>query len=97
MEDVIVFLNENFNEEKVLSMLDDEILNWVDSDWEDDGECDDEYEWYVCYGRNMAEDVIIEEITSNVLECFPDKDETQIHQFVKSYYECLDYFDSSCN
>ena len=92
MEEVEKYLKENFDEEKVTSMLDDEIINWVDSDWEDDGDYDSEYDWYIAHGRNSAEDVIIQEITLAVMKDFPNKDKSEVYDFIKSSYDCLDYF-----
>ena len=50
-----------FSEEKVCEMLDEEILNWTESGWED-GEWDNEYDWYSDFGRGEAEYVIITQI-----------------------------------
>lgn len=93
MKEVEKYLEENFNEEKVTSMLDDEILNWVDSDWENDGDYDCEYDWYISHGRNSAEDVIIKEITDDVMKQFPEKEMIEVYDLVKSSYDCLDYYD----
>ena len=49
-----------FPEEKVTERLDEEILEWVDSDWEDD--YDSEYDWYQDHNNGEAEDVVIDEI-----------------------------------
>lgn len=55
----------HYNEMKVARALDDEILNWLDDDWGEDGEYEDEYEWYNEYGGGEAEDAIVEEIIIN--------------------------------
>ena len=49
------WIDKNYNEMKVARMLDDEILNWVDDDWEE--ECETEFDWYNEFGRGEAEDV----------------------------------------
>lgn len=59
---VLTKIKEEFSEDKVSKMLDEEILEWVDSDWQDD--FDSEYEWYVEYNNKEAEDVIIDQIIS---------------------------------
>jgi hypothetical protein len=47
---------------KILGMLDDRIIDYVDPDWEEDGEYDSEYDWYQDFGRGEAELDIIEEL-----------------------------------
>lgn len=42
--------------------IDERILNYVDDDWEEDGEYDSESEWYQDFGRGEAEDEIHGEI-----------------------------------
>jgi hypothetical protein len=51
-----------YSEEVVLEMLDQEILEWVDIDWEDEYET--EYDWYVDHNNGEAEDVIIGQLIS---------------------------------
>ena len=66
MEDILCFLEKDFPELKVAEMLDEEILEWVDSDWRQDlvrdgysGEDINEFNWYQDYGRGEAEDNVI--------------------------------------
>jgi len=47
---------DEFSEDKVVEMLDDEILNWVEPEWEEEHES--QYEWYCAYGRGEAEQEI---------------------------------------
>lgn len=51
----------NFTETKVARMIDEEIINWVDEDWEEEG-FDSEFDWYSEYGHGEAEDEIVNEI-----------------------------------
>lgn len=57
---VMAKIKEEFTEDKVTQRLDEEILEWVDSDWEDDYES--EYDWYQDHNNGEAEDVVIDEI-----------------------------------
>lgn len=57
---IMAKIKQEFSEEKVTERLDEEILEWVDSDWEDD--YDSEYDWYQDHNNGEAEDVVIGEI-----------------------------------
>lgn len=61
IEDILESIRKEFPEARVAEMLDEEILNWVHSDWEIDG-YDSEYEWYSDYGNGEAEDVVAQEM-----------------------------------
>ena len=48
--------------EELLSRLDDQILEYVDDNWEEDGEYESEYDWYIDYGKGEAEDDVITDV-----------------------------------
>lgn len=54
-------IKEKFSEEEVVAMYDEELLEWVDSSWEEDG-YDSEYDWYVDHNNGEAQDVVITQI-----------------------------------
>ena len=64
-EQVIAYIKENFKEESVCNDLDNEILQWLDEDWND--EFESEYDWYGEYGKGEAEDVVRKDIVDHVL------------------------------
>ena len=53
-------IKEKYSKEEVVEMFDNEILEWVDPDWED--EYESEYDWYVDHNNGEAQDVVIEQI-----------------------------------
>jgi hypothetical protein len=53
-------IKEEFDEEKVAKILDEEILEWVDSDWENNYES--EYDWYQDHNNGEAQDVVVNSI-----------------------------------
>jgi len=55
-------IKEEYSENEVATKYDDELLNWVDSDWEEDGDYDSEYDWYIDHNNGEAQDVVIEEM-----------------------------------
>ena len=69
-EKILDKVKEKYTDLEICELFDDEMLEWVDSDWEE--EYDSEYDWYIDHNNKEAEDVIfkriIEEIHPN-LEC----------------------------
>ncbi len=88
----VQWISVNYNEKKVAAMLDDEIPNWIDSDWEDDG-VEDEYDWYDEYGNKEAEDAITELIIKNtetkLKVKFPYKEHIKIDHWIRDKYDFL--------
>jgi len=55
-------IEEHFPEDKINGMFDNEILEWVDEDWQD--EYESEYDYYIDHNNGEAQDVIIDEIVN---------------------------------
>ena len=53
-------IKEKYSDSDVADMFDNEILEWVDPDWEEDYES--EYDWYMDHNNDEAQDVVIESI-----------------------------------
>jgi hypothetical protein len=53
-------IKEKYADEKVAEMFDEEIIEWVDENWQDNYES--EYDWYMDHNNGEAQDVIIEQI-----------------------------------
>lgn len=62
VEEAMNAIQTEYSEMDVAMMLDDEILNWVEPDWNEDDEFESEYEWYSDFGHGEAEDVIVDQI-----------------------------------
>jgi hypothetical protein len=60
LEFAMVKIKEKYSEQEVAEMFDNEILEWIDPDWEDDYES--EYDWYMDHNNGEAQDVVIEQI-----------------------------------
>lgn len=54
-------ISENYTDESVIEMYDEELLNWVDSSWEEDG-YDCEYDWYIDHNNGEAQDIVYDQI-----------------------------------
>jgi|TARA_B100002003_G_C14114857_1_gene536267 hypothetical protein len=93
IEDIVKQIVEDFPEDKVCELFDDEVLNWVDADWEEDSES--EYEWYSDYGRGEAESSVIESMISYWVKEYNDAKKLNTDDFIKVYdqirgtYDCL--------
>lgn len=93
-EDAKSWIKDNYSEDRVNSMFDDEILNWVDREQMEDEGFESEYDWYIDYGRGEAEQEIIDSILNDLrnnfeLEFDIFSDDTDIFEFLKNEYHCL--------
>lgn len=89
MEELLNYLNQNFDERKVSEMLDEEIINWVDADWEEDYES--EYDWYIDHNNNEAEDEIINQIMKEAKNALPNlPSEIDVFDVIKEVFPILD-------
>ena len=89
MEELLNYLNQNFDEQKVAEMLDEEIMNWVDADLEEDYES--EYDWYIDHNNNEAEDEIVNQIKNEVKNALPNlSTEIDVCDVIKEVFPILD-------
>lgn len=94
IEKVKQWISKNYSESKVTEMFDDEILNWLDDDWKEEG-LDDEFEWYNEYGHGEAEDVVIDSIIKLASKAIKVKlsanEERQLSGWIPEKYDFLKY------
>jgi len=64
-ESITEYLRKNYNEDDIISNIDDAMLDYIDSDWYD--EYSDEYEAYGETGRGEAESQVRMEIEKEIL------------------------------
>ena len=53
-------IKEEFSADEVAEKYDNEMLEWIDEDWEED--YDSEYDWYIDHNNGEAQDVVVSEI-----------------------------------
>jgi hypothetical protein len=74
-------------------MFDEEVLEWVDSDWQDDYES--EYDWYVDHNNGEAQDSVITQIINWFKKEFNKTlnidEHSELFDAIKSEYDCLNY------
>ena len=59
MDEMKKYISSKYKPIAIAGMVDEAILNYIDSDWEEEG-YEDEYEWYSEYGRGEAEQDVID-------------------------------------
>jgi hypothetical protein len=86
-------IKDYFDEDKVVQMFDEEVLEWVDSDWQDDYES--EYDWYVDHNNGEAQDSVINQIINWYKKEFNKTlnidEHSELFDAIKSEYDCLNY------
>ena len=84
-------IKEKFPENKYTQMFDNEWPNWIDSDWEEDGDYDSDYDWYVDHNNREAEDIVLEEIIEWYKTTYQDlkseEDESALFDALKDFYK----------
>ena len=86
----ITRVKEEYSDDEVASRYDDEMMNWVDSDWEEDGDYDSEYDWYIDHNNGEAQDVVIGEMIDWYKRTYDkdisDDDYSDLFDEIKSEY-----------
>jgi len=86
----ITRVKEEYSDDEVASRYDDEMMNWVDSDWEEDGDYDSEYDWYIDHNNGEAQDVVIGEMIDWYKKTYDkdisDDDYSDLFDEIKSEY-----------
>lgn len=93
-EDAKLWIQENYSEDRVVEMFDEEIMEWVDREQMEEEGIESEYDWYIDYGRGEAEQVVIDSILDSLREKFDldfnlFSDDTDLFNFLKDEYSCL--------
>ncbi|HKL24445.1 MAG TPA: hypothetical protein VJ912_03860 [Candidatus Nanoarchaeia archaeon] len=93
LENIIEKIKENFSEGELTSRLDNEIFNWVDSDWQEDGEYESEYDWYFDYGGGEAENEIVKEMIRWWQDKYNNGKELNTEEYCKIYNKIIEEYD----
>jgi hypothetical protein len=84
----ITRVKEEFSDDEVANRYDNEIMEWVEPDWEDDYEC--EYDWYIDHNNGEAQDVVIGEMIDWYKRTYDkdisDDDYSDLFDEIKSEY-----------
>jgi len=86
----ITRIKEEFSDNEVSARYDNEIMEWVDSDWEEDGNYESEYDWYMDHNNGEAQDVVIGEMINWYKKTYDkdisDEDYSELFDEIKSEY-----------
>jgi len=90
------WLIENFDDERVVAMLDEEIPEWVDRESMENEGYESDYDWYIDYGRGQAESAVVKQLVDEVsavrgLSFDPSGESTDLYAFIRQTHLCLDY------
>jgi hypothetical protein len=84
----ITRVKEEYSDDEVAAIYDNEIMEWVDPDWEDD--YDSEYDWYIDHNNGEAQDVVIGEMINWYKRTYDkdmsDEDYSELFDEIKSEY-----------
>lgn len=69
-EEVIAYLKENYTDDKITEMIEEEIVsgNWADADDVEENDCEDEHDYYREFGKGEAEGAILEQLCKEIIE-----------------------------
>jgi len=92
-EQVKEWLESTYTEDRVITMLDDEIHsgNWIDREQMEDEGYEDEYEYYKDYNNKEAEDAIVDVIVDEYKKShtLSGDDLLEFIDVVKEVFDCL--------
>lgn len=77
-----------WSEDRVAAEMDEQILEYIDDDWADEG-FDDEWGYYLEYGHGEAEDDIINEMLNEV--DVPVRLHGEVTELIKEHFPSLNY------
>lgn len=86
-------IKENFSEDEIIEMYDNEVMEWVDPNWEDDYES--EYDWYMDHNNGEAQDVIINSMINwfkkEYNKSLDSNEYVELFDKIKEEYDTLSY------
>ncbi len=92
-EDAKSWIRNNYTEEKVTGMIDDEISSgdWIDREQMEDEGYEEEYDYYIDYGNGEAESAVIKQIIDDLksnfdLDFYELNDDTELYDFIKDEF-----------
>ncbi len=95
-EDAKSWIKENYSEDKVIEMFDDEVAggDWIDTEQMEEEGYESEHDYYTDYGNGEAESAVIDVIFNDLKSKFSldfdmYSDDTDLHDFMKEEYMCL--------
>lgn len=95
-EEAKQWILQNYEEDKVISMFDEEVDggNWIDTEQMEEEGYESNYDYYTDYGHGEAESAVMEEIIKHLKSQFElgfdtVGDDTDIYDFLTDTYDVL--------
>ena len=70
MKQQVIEWLDRFDESQIAAKVDEAMLDFIDDDWNEDGEYESKYDWYVDHGNKEAESQVRTEIEQEILAKF---------------------------
>lgn len=94
-DEIIEYLETNYDEETVANLIGEQINDYLDEDWDEDYES--EHDWYKDHGNREAEDDVLDHIMFELKQKFSFTEEfyfdeygETIEDLIKEYCDLLD-------
>lgn len=88
---LFAFIKDKYDDMAIAQMYDEEILEWVETDWED--EYENEYDAYINTGRGEAENAIVTSLINEAEKEYQIKLDTdhhcELYDMIKEQYDVL--------
>jgi hypothetical protein len=92
IEKIFEGIKNNFSTVEITDRLDNEIINWIEDGWEEEGySC--EFDWYNNMCNNEAEDVIVGELIDYGIEKYNNKLKLSIDEYCELDEKLRAYYD----
>jgi len=91
-QEIIDKIKETNSEMDVCMSFDNEMLNWIDGDWKDDGEYDSEFDWYIDHNNGEAQDEVAKGLIEEIVPKLESEDTDlycEVFDLVKEEYTAL--------
>ncbi len=92
IDEIFESIKEEFSTVEITDKLDNEIMNWIESDWEEDGySC--EFDWYNNMCNNEAEDAIVGELIDYGIHKYNGQTKLPIDEYCELDEKLREYYD----
>lgn len=95
-EEAKAWILENYDEDRVIEILDDIRHEYVDLEQMEEEGYENEYDYYMDYGTGEAETHVVEDIVADLernhhLQFDKLDEDTNIYEFLRNIFDCLKY------
>jgi hypothetical protein len=89
------YITKKYSEMDVAEMVDEAAGDFIDDDWEEDGDYESDLEWYEDYGHGEAEDQVMNRLTKEAMSATKVKlntnEQIKFDEWLQDKYHSLYY------